>query len=103
METLPFGAYPLSDLVVYDLNTHRPIYNEDTADNENSPKAVSAHTVVYTGTSMIVYGGFQVNFDMTMHLRTPVYQYNLDTRVWSIRSDDPAMVGRAYHVAVIFL
>jgi N-acetylneuraminic acid mutarotase len=67
-----------------------------TTSNVNAPDAREYHTAVWTGSEMIIWGGF--NFSSGV-LNTGA-RYNPTTDSWTATSITNAPIGRAYHAAV---
>ena len=84
------------------LNTggrYDPITNVWTATNTaNAPSARTVHGPVWTGSEMIVWGGYF--FDGSDHYLNSGGRYNPNTNTWTATSTANAPDGRRIHTAV---
>jgi N-acetylneuraminic acid mutarotase len=93
------GEYQTYPYIFHGLNTggrYNPITDSWTAaTTTNAPAARYLHTAVWTGSEMIVWGGFDGNSDLNTGGR-----YNPGTNSWTATSTTNAPSGRGSHTAV---
>jgi N-acetylneuraminic acid mutarotase len=75
---------------------YNPTTNTWTTTNGNSPAGRTAHTAVWTGSELIVWGGYDVDFN-TFNTGG---EYNPITDSWTATSTASAPTGRANHTAI---
>ena len=79
--------------------TYNPIADSWTATSAtNAPGARSSHTAVWTGSQMIVWGGYF--YDGSGHYLNTGGRYHPSTNSWTATSTRSAPDGRDYHTAV---
>jgi hypothetical protein len=64
----------------------------------NAPTGRGNHTAVWTGSEMIIWGGF--SYDGTLHYLNTGGRYNPSTDSWTATSTTSAPAGRDFHTAV---
>ena len=97
-EMIVWGGYDFLNSSYFDTGgKYDPVTDSWTATSTtNAPHGRATHTAVWTGTEMIIWGGFNVN---PGHLNTGG-RYNPDTDSWTATNTTSAPESRSYHSAI---